>query len=155
MSDLIDRQTAINLLAWFAQHDHLGITPEQIIRWLPSEQPDIPTPTNIPTNTPTDCISRQAAIDAICTEGTRLERNGTVAMVEIKQWCVDILEELPSTQPTLYGYPVEHLAIIAEVLQKENLPPERVAEMLSDVGRIIEMARDEFEDTLRKAVDGG
>lgn len=44
-------------------------------------------------------IKRQAAIDAICTEGTRLERNGTVAMAEIKQWCVDILDALPSAQP--------------------------------------------------------
>lgn len=46
-----------------------------------------------------DLISRQAAIDAICKEGTRLERNGTVAMCEIKQWCVDLLERLPSAQP--------------------------------------------------------
>lgn len=46
-----------------------------------------------------DCVSRQAAIEAICTEGTRLERNGTVAMCEIKQWCVDILDALPSAQP--------------------------------------------------------
>ena len=46
-----------------------------------------------------DCISRQAAIDAICKEGTRLERNGTVAMCEIKQWCIDLLERLPSAQP--------------------------------------------------------
>ena len=46
-----------------------------------------------------DPIDRQAAIDAICKEGTRLERNGTVAMREIKQWCVDLLEQLPSAQP--------------------------------------------------------
>ena len=46
-----------------------------------------------------DLISRQAAIDAICKEGTRLERNGTVAMCEIKQWCIDLLERLPSVQP--------------------------------------------------------
>ena len=46
-----------------------------------------------------DCISRQAAIDAICKEGTRLERNGTVAMCEIKQWCIDLLKRLPSAQP--------------------------------------------------------
>ena len=48
-----------------------------------------------------DPIDRQAAIDAICKEGTRLERNGTVAMCEIKQWCVDLLEQLPSAQPNL------------------------------------------------------
>lgn len=65
-----------------------------------------------------------------------------------------VLNDMPSAQPTLYGYPVEHLAMIARVLQKENLPPERVAEMLSDVGHIVEMARDEFEETLRKAVEG-
>ena len=48
-----------------------------------------------------DFISRQAAIEAICKEGTRLERNGTVAMsmCEIKQWCIDLLERLPSAQP--------------------------------------------------------
>lgn len=45
-----------------------------------------------------DMIYKQMAIDAICTEGTRLERNGTVAMAEIKQWCVDILEALPPAQ---------------------------------------------------------
>lgn len=48
-----------------------------------------------------DLISRQTAIGAICTEGTRLERNGTVAMAEIKQWCVDILEALPPAQPKI------------------------------------------------------
>lgn len=64
------------------------------------------------------------------------------------------LKSVPSAQPTLYGYPVEHLAMIARVLQKENLPPERIAEMLSDAGRIVEMVRDEFEETLRKAASG-
>ena len=46
-----------------------------------------------------DLISRHAAIDVITNEGTRLERNGTVAMVEIKQWCIDLLQLLPSAQP--------------------------------------------------------
>ena len=54
-----------------------------------------------------DLISRQAAIDAICKEGTRLERNGTVAMCEIKQWCIDLLERLPSAQPE---QDIEHCA---------------------------------------------
>lgn len=43
-------------------------------------------------------ISLNAAIELVCKEGTRLERNGTVAMAEIKQWCVDLLETLPSAQ---------------------------------------------------------
>ena len=45
-----------------------------------------------------DTISRRAAIDAICEEGVRLERNGMVAMCEIKQWCIDLLDRLPSAQ---------------------------------------------------------
>lgn len=46
-----------------------------------------------------DLIKRQDAINIICKEGTRLERNGTVAMVEIKQWCIDLIEQLPSAEP--------------------------------------------------------
>lgn len=45
-----------------------------------------------------DLIKRQDAINIICKEGTRLERNGTVAMVEIKQWCIDLIEQLPSAE---------------------------------------------------------
>ena len=48
-----------------------------------------------------DLISRQAAIDAICTDGTALERQGqyTMTMSERKQRDADILEALPSAQP--------------------------------------------------------
>lgn len=61
-----------------------------------------------------DLISRKAAIDAICTEGTRLERNGTVAMAEIKQWCVDILDALPSAQPEQKKGKWEKIEVIPE-----------------------------------------
>ena len=59
----------------------------------------------------------------------------------------------PSAEPTLHGYNIEHLELIARVLQKENLPPERIAEALTDIGRIVAIVRDEFEETLRKAVE--
>ena len=54
---------------------------------------------------------------------------------------------------TLYGYKIEHLATIAHILQKEELPPERVAEALTDVGRIAAIVRAEFEEELKKAVE--
>ena len=92
-----------------------------------------------------DLISRQAAIDAV-SRGCQ-EFRGIFAR------CEKNLNELPSAQAMLCGYPVEHLALIATVLKKENLPPERIAELLMDIGRIVTMVRDEFEDTLRKAVD--
>lgn len=112
------------------------------------------------TDPETDMISRQAAIDTVefgityakainksTGEVKELFKQGNKALNE----AVERLKELPSVQPTLYGYPVEHLAMIARVLQKENLPPERIAEMLSDVGRIVGMVRDEFEEMLRNA----
>jgi hypothetical protein len=57
------------------------------------------------------------------------------------------------TQPTLCGYDIKRLMTIAEVLRKENLPPERIAEALTDIGRIVSIVRDEFEESLRKAVE--
>lgn len=62
-------------------------------------------------------------------------------------------EELGSSaQPTLYGYDIKHLMLIAEVLRKENLPPERVTEALMDIGRIVSIVSDEFEESLREAM---
>ena len=49
------------------------------------------------------------------------------------------------TQPTLYGYNIEHLALIANVLQIEDFPPEKVVEALTYIGRIISIVREEFE----------
>lgn len=48
-----------------------------------------------------DTISRQAALNAICEDGTQLERQGqySMTMAERKQRDVDILEALPSAQP--------------------------------------------------------
>ncbi len=72
-----------------------------------------------------------------------------VPIFRMKQW----FEHLPSSQPTLHGYNIEHLELIARVLQKENLPPERVVEALTDMGRIVAIVRDEFEESLRKAAE--
>ena len=48
-----------------------------------------------------DLISRQDAIDAICEHGTDLERRGIMVLpvANYKQVTVDLLENLPSTQP--------------------------------------------------------
>ena len=60
------------------------------------------------------------------------------------------IRHLPPAQPTLCGYDIEHLELIASVLRKEGLPPDRVAEALTDIGRIVARVRDEFEEELRK-----
>ena len=63
------------------------------------------------------------------------------------------LRALPSAQPTLYGYDIEHLKLIANVLQKENLPAERVTDALMDIGRIVAIVRNEFEETIKECIE--
>lgn len=97
-----------------------------------------------------DLVSRQAVIDAIeeCGEGYYM---GTEMV--LPDDFADVIKRLPSAQPTLYGYNIEHLELIARVLQEEDLPPERIVEVLTDIGRIVAIVKDEFEETLRKAVE--
>lgn len=67
----------------------------------------------------------------------------------------------PSAQPnpTLYGYPIEHLAMIARVMAKENCTPEVVAQMLQNAGEIAKMVRDEMiemlEESVKRSCKGG
>lgn len=74
-------------------------------------------------------------------------RNGGI------EYAINQVNDMPTVQPTLYGYNIEHLKLIASVLQKEGVPPERVTEALTDIGRIVEIVTDEFEESLRKAVE--
>lgn len=96
-----------------------------------------------------DLISRQEAIaEFSCCE---LTPDGGIDV----NYAIDFLNQLPSAQPTLHGYNIEHLDLIARVLQKENLPPERIKEMLTDIGRFVAIVIDEYEESLRKAVERG
>lgn len=104
-----------------------------------------------------DLISRQEAINALFdlyeyqrdidpTEAADLVRQG-IFLAEKK------IEKLQSAQLTLYGYNIEYLELIARVLRKENLSPERVVEALTDIGRLVAIVKDEFEETLRKVAE--
>jgi hypothetical protein len=97
-----------------------------------------------------ELISRQAVIDTVYDWSNYAPTDEEAR--NIRQVINDI-KALPSVQPTLYGYNIEHLGLIARVLQKENLPPERIVEVLTDIGRIVAIVRDEFEEALRKAIE--
>lgn len=102
-----------------------------------------------------DLIDRQAAIDAF--DGVKVNEENCdeydIGYNDGNDFAVSKLSVLPSAQPTLYGYNIEHLEMIAMVLRKEDLPPERLAEILTDIGRIVTMVLDEMEESLRKAVE--
>ena len=107
-----------------------------------------------------DLISRQAAIDKIGEKADEIyktkQKGATYPHDDFFQgmaYAEDVVNRLPSAQPTLYGYNIEHLELIARVLQKEDLPPERVVNALKDIGRIVAIVTGEFEETLRKTVE--
>lgn len=113
-------------------------------RMLKSEERTAESAQNVPND---ELISKKAAMEAHC------------ELCEDKGLCGDICPDvevfrlIPSAQQTLGGYNVEHLVLIAKLLEKENLPPERVSDALSDIGRVVAIAEKEFEEMLRKAVE--
>ena len=96
-----------------------------------------------------DLIERQAAIEALCSDC----QGRCIPCESYPCSEVEAINALPSAQPTLCGYDIEHLILIANVMRKENLPPERIVEALTDIGRIVSIVTDEFEESLRKAVE--
>ena len=112
-----------------------------------------------------DLVSRKAAIEALDEQIEQCNKAlGSFDISPKDEYAIKVerasleaykeqLENMSSAQPTLCGYNIEHLILIANVLRKENLPPERVVEALTDIGRIVSIVKDEFEESLRKAVE--
>lgn len=99
-----------------------------------------------------DLIDRQALMKEF-TDFVRESNNSDFAQTPTWNDAVSLVGSMPSAQPTLYGYNIEHLELIARIMQKENMPPERVVEVLTDIGRIVAIICDEFQETLRKTVE--
>lgn len=96
-----------------------------------------------------DSISRQAAIDAV-SKGCQ-EWRGIFGRCEAN------LLSLPSAQPTLYGYKIEHLAYIARVMEKEGVTADYAVRTFDDMSRalrmIIEEAQERVMETLNERYD--
>lgn len=105
----------------------------------------------------TDLISRQAVVDVF--DGVKVDEEYCteydIGYNDGIDFAVSKISVLPSAEPTLYGYDIKQLELIARILQKENLPPEMVADVLSDIGRIIAIVCDEFAESCRKEIEHG
>ena len=89
-----------------------------------------------------DYIDRQAAIDAINKAFERVFAwDGTGPLGD------KVLENVPSVQPTLYGYKIEHLAYIARVMEKEGITAEQATESFDDICTAIRLL---IEETTQK-----
>lgn len=100
-----------------------------------------------------DLISRRMAMDEIRKQQTYKMFEGEDTIYFDANDVGSVLTSLPPAQPTLDGYNIEHLQLIARLLAKENLPPERVSEALSDIGRVVAIVKEEYEEALREAVE--
>lgn len=95
----------------------------------------------------TDSISRQAAIKAIRDfyEEYIVYDNG--------KSLEEVIKDLPSAQPTLYGYNLELLSLIASVMAKKGISPEEAVDIFTDIRSVYQMVVDEQKEIIRKAVE--
>ncbi len=101
-----------------------------------------------------DLIDRQAAIDALGERPMVWTDNDSYSLGQRNQYDSDRLaiETVPSAEPELYGYKIEHLALIARVMQKEGVTPEKAVQTFVDMKRIIEMLIEEIQKKVERAV---
>lgn len=66
--------------------------------------------------------------------------------------CADIVDDMPSVEPTLYGYKIEHLAYIARVMQKEGITAEDAARTFDDLGRAVSWTIDEVRQKMKEVI---
>ena len=99
----------------------------------------------------TDLISRQAAMNAFA---ERVKRSNNSDFAPAPTWndAVEIVENLPSVEPTLYGYKIGHLAYIARVMEKEGITAEDAARTFDDLVRAVSWAIDEALQKLEEAL---
>ena len=91
-----------------------------------------------------DTIYRQDAIDALG-DVHPLDYNARAYKARI--------EQLPSAQPiTLYGYRIEHLALIAIIMQKEGVTPEIAIEHFTNIDKMFQLIREEEKELLDRAL---
>lgn len=164
MDKLISQQAAINVVSEITTTMSVCTNKDECYGMKRMQKQAITELANLPSVEPCgNVVSRNAIVQKLnemdryvstelrlCDTDKKFPQNEVFIVDDVYE---EIAEQLPSVQPTLYGYNIGHLELIARVLQKENLPPERVAEVLINIGEIVAIVRDEFEETLRKAVE--
>lgn len=90
-----------------------------------------------------DLISREAVIDDI---KAMYEWHDVVTEDRL----IEHMKMMPATQPTLYGYKIEHLAYIARVMEKEGVTADYAVRTFDDISRALRMI---IEETQQKVME--
>lgn len=109
-----------------------------------------------------DLIYRQQAVDEIAkmmptlmsADGTHPADEEIFKAQEIFVDCIKTIENLPSAQPTLYGYKIEHLACIARVMEKEGVTADYAVRAFDDMSRMIKMIIEEAQQKVEEVLNG-
>lgn len=96
-----------------------------------------------------DLIDRYNAINAMCDNCDNVVSD--CSNYPCRRYVA--LEKLPTEQVNLCGYSIEHLVLIATILQKENLQPERVSAAIADIKGIVSIVRAEYEAQLQYSIE--
>lgn len=101
-----------------------------------------------------DLIDRQAAIDhwRSIIDATDGGDRYDMGFVDGLEFCISDLSTMPSAQPTLYGYEIEHLAYIARVMQKEGVTAEYAVRTFGDMSRALRMIIEELQEKVEKSL---
>ena len=112
---------------------------EGALQELPCPKPE--TAQNVPNN---DLVSRKMAIDAFYIQSDDDGWwTGTAEDME------NLLKALPSVQPTLYGYDLELLSLIASVMAKKGISPEEAVEIFTDIRSVYQMVVEEQKEIVK------
>ena len=101
-----------------------------------------------------DLISRQAVIEMfhrVANIGWNHGIETTVA--DAFKEAAEMVENLPTAEPTLYGYKIEHLAYIATVMEKEGVTAEYAVRTFDDIGRVVKMLIEEVQAKVEEALN--
>lgn len=105
-----------------------------------------------------DLINRQAAIDAIenitSSMSVCINIDECHGMKRMQNEAAKMIRDLPSVQPTLYGYKIEHLAYIARVMEKEGITADQAVRTFDDMNRAIKMIIDETQQKVEETLNG-
>lgn len=64
-----------------------------------------------------------------------------------------VKEQMPPAQPTLYGYNIEFLAMVAEIMKKENVGPGEALQLFKSASYIAELVRTECYETIQRQME--
>ena len=83
-----------------------------------------------------DLISRKMAVELFPDDDLESDTKGGYIAPHLAR---QMISELTSSQPTLYGYKIEHLVFIAKAMEKDGLSPEEVGNFLRDTGYAVKL----------------